>query len=232
MADATFANILVDKDKISGGSYRTGRGAKYDSASYITATGLTVKNVPVTNPCCSAGGTAGGGDNGLALDHYSSHNIFNTCVISNNGGDGIIGWGWGETHNTFANCTVANNGLYQVFLQDTNDSWTFSGGSYTGISGAGGYHVMGFASLGGSANNIYVHDVLRGPGDIGIHLVGNNGCLNNNTFISGTLAVDISLTGTNNLANGNFTPDGTVPGTLIAGACGSAPPTNLMVTVQ
>jgi hypothetical protein len=91
VADSVFTNVTVDAS-----STTSGRPAKLLAASYNTFHHLTVTN--------------GGGDyNGVSLEYYSSHNIFDQCVVTNNSGTGILGFGNYNSYNKFVNCNVARN---------------------------------------------------------------------------------------------------------------------------
>jgi hypothetical protein len=221
-ANGTFTNVTVDK----AGS-GTGRPCKIHASSYNTFNSLTCKNGPT------------GGYNGLDINYYSSHNTFNNCVVTNNSGHGIAGFGNYNAFNKFVNCTVKGNTGNQLdqgksalgFYNDAN--WEISGGTYTGASTS-----LNMWQINGI--NAYVHNVsLVGPGNVGIEIAnsGNNGCYNSNSF-SGTLTAgyDIDNNGTGNLFNSNTTPDGTTP-SLPTGACPAAggapdPPTGLTATVN
>jgi hypothetical protein len=189
-------------DKSGSGS---ARNCKIHATSYSTFNGLTCKN-------------AVGNFDGMILNYYSSHNTFNNCIITNNAGDGIKGYGNYNQYNTFNNCTVSGNTIYQLYAGGpsalgTGDDhhWTINGGTYTGVPGL--FDVV-FA---GGGNYQYIHDAtFNGPGTRGLDITANNACVNNNTFSGFT--IDIVLNGTNNLGSGNITPGGTIPA-LITGTC-------------
>ncbi len=243
--DGKYSNITVDKAPI--GAYaRGGRMIKLDASSYITVDNAVVKNGPVCPqaPNCSPsagglpGGNAGSGYNGIDLDYYSSHNTFNTCTVTNNGGDGIIIWGWGEKYNTFNNCTVSGNGLRQAEIQDTDDYNTISGGHYTGTSGNVVIYISTYYNTGNPPVNDYIHDAtISGPGTDGILIYGNNGCFNNNTFVVGsglTDAINVYSGTTGNIGSGNVLNNYSsklTPGTC-GGAAGPAPPSGLTATAH
>jgi len=198
-ANGTYTNVTVDK----AGS-GIGRPCKIHASSYNTFNGLTCKN-----------GT--GNYNGLILDYYSSHNTLNNCMITNNSGNGIVGFGNYNQYNTFNNCTVSGNTVFQMFaggdsaLGNRDDHyWTVNGGVY--ISQGNSYAIQFYNS-----NNVSVHDTqFAGPGVHGLDVQANDACVNRNTFSNFT--TDIVLNGINNLGSGNTTPDGTIP-SLIPGTC-------------
>src|SRR5207245_5785071 len=104
------------------------------SSRWNTFNSLTVKN----------GVTA---YNGISLEYYSSHNTFNSCIVTNNGAGtgtgtgnaGINSFGNFNQYNTFNNCTVTGNGNVQFYVsaydalrlaQDSHN--TVSGATFTG----------------------------------------------------------------------------------------------------
>jgi hypothetical protein len=197
-ANGTFTNVTVDKT--ASGS---GRSCKIHANSYNIFNGLTCEN------------SVFGLYNGLVLNYYSSHNTFNNCVIRNNSGNGIQGFGNYNQYNTFNFCTVSGNTVYQIapgrsaLGQNVDDFWVVNGGTYASVAGMYG--------IGIGSNNVRVHNVtVSGPGTHGLDVQGSNACVNNNTFSGFT--VDIVLNGVNNLGSGNITPDGTIPA-LIMGIC-------------
>jgi len=202
-ANGTYANLTVNK-----AGRGPGRTCKIHATSYSTFNGLTCEN---SDP----GGASN--LNGIVLNYYSSHNTFNNCVVTNNSGAGIVGFGNYNQYNTFNNCTVSGNTILQMLaggqsaLGNRDDHyWTVNGGTYTSLAGT--LNIQLYAS-----NNSYVHDVhFVGPGVQGLNISANNACVNNNIFSGFT--TDIVLNGRNNLGSGNTIPDGTIPA-LITGKC-------------
>jgi fibronectin type 3 domain-containing protein len=201
VADGTFGNITVDKTGTT-----SGRPFKLAAASYNTFNSLTVKNGSGTN-----------GYNGMSVEYYSSHNTFNSCVVTNNSGHGIDGFGNYNQYNKFVNCTVSANSTWQLgqtrsALGNFNDTnWEISGGTYTGVSGQNVLQING-------ANTSVHNSSINGPGNVGVNMGANNGCVNNNAF-SGSLAYTIYLSGTNDLANGITGSGAIYPNPLPTGTC-------------
>jgi Pectate lyase superfamily protein len=204
-AGGTFANIIVD----ASGAY--GRPFKTTAARWNTFNSITAKNGSLAD------------NNGISLEYYSSHNIFNNCVVTNNGtagigtgNAGILTFGNFNQYNTFNNCTVSGNGNIQFFIsgsdvlhlaQDSGNS--VNGGTFTANS-----QELAMWIEGGSA---YIHNAtFNGPGGYGIYLGtrATYACVNSNTFNSGLGTIGASayndLGSGNNPNNGNLTP-GTCP---------------------
>src|SRR5258707_6060761 len=129
-ANGTITNLTVD----AAGAY--GRPFKTASARWNTFNSLTVKNGVQAN-------------NGISLEYYSSHNAFNSCMVTNNGAGtgtgtgnaGINTFGNFNQYNTFNNCTVAGNGNIQVLISPSdalrlaqNSYVTINGGTYKGTN--------------------------------------------------------------------------------------------------
>ena len=176
-ANDSVVNLSVDA---TGGQ---GRPFKTTAVRYSNFDSLTVKN-------------GVGADNGISLEYYSSHNKFDSCIVTNNGSGmgnaGINLFGNYNQFNTFNNCTVSGNGNVQ-FLIGSSDALklardvynTVSGGSFTGVSN--GESVMDIEGAG-----TYVHDAtISGPVAAtwyGIYLesYATYACVNNNTFTTGS----------------------------------------------
>lgn len=202
-ADGTITALTVDK---SGST--TGRAFKLAAASYNTFNGIAVKN-----------GMESSGSNGISIVYYSSHNTFNDCLVVNNSSSaGIMSFGNYNQYNTFVNCTVNGNAGWQLgqgasaLGQTKDDFWEIRDGTYSGT----GHTIIQIVS-----NGVYIHDVrIVGPGSTGVHIDGNQGCINNNVF-TGPLSAhyDIQDAGVGNLFNSNDTPHGTHPASLPQGPC-------------
>jgi hypothetical protein len=203
VTDGTFTNVTIDKAGTT-----SGRPFKTIAASYNIFTGLTVRN-----------GIGSRGYNGMSLEYYSSHNSFTGCLVTNNSNSGgIIGFGNYNQYNKFVNCTVSGNSGWQLgqgasALGQYNDThWEISGGIYTGTSGNSVIQL--------NSPNSYVHDAsVNSPGDNGIFVGSNSGCINNNRF-TGTFAYySIYFGGTGDHANANTTVGSTYPDPLPSGTC-------------
>jgi hypothetical protein len=196
----------------------TGRAFKFTAVRYGTFNGVTVKNDPTNN-------------NGWSFEYYSSHNTINNCVVTNNGGGGtgtgnggINSFGNFNQYNTFNNCTVSGNGNIQFFIgafdalrlgQDSHV--TINGGTFTGTNS-----VESVIDLEG-ANPTVTNATIKGPGAQGILLVANaaNGCISNNTFMSGTgLGGAINSNSSSNIGSGNILNG--LSSNLTAGTCGTS----------
>ncbi len=159
-AHSTITNLTVDAAGANGRPFKT------TSARWNTFNSVTVKNGVRVN-------------NGISVEYYSSHNTFNSCVVTNNGvgtgtgtgNAGITSFGNFNQYNTFNNCTVAGNGNVQVLISDfdslrlAQDSYvTINGGTFTGTdTGEPVIYVHGA--------NAYVNSAKS-----------TNACVNNNTF--------------------------------------------------
>ncbi len=171
-AHSTITNLTVDAAGANGRPFKT------TSARWNTFNSVTVKNGVRVN-------------NGISVEYYSSHNTFNSCVVTNNGvgsgtgtgNAGITSFGNFNQYNTFNNCTVAGNGNVQVLISDfdslrlAQDSYvTINGGTFTGTdTGEPVIYVHGANAYVNSAN-------INGPGSMGLYLGSTNACVNNNTF--------------------------------------------------
>jgi hypothetical protein len=218
-ANGTFTNVTVDGGGVGD------RSCKTAAASYNTFNSLTCKN-------------AANGDNGLSLEYYSSHNTYNNCVATGSSSTGIATFGNFNQYNTFINCTVTGNNPQQ-FVQET-DILALHQDHYTTISGGTFNGVANQYSITIRSNNFYIHNAtVTGPSSgtstLGLNISGNNACVDSNNFSGFTSPYDIYESGTGNLFNSNTTPDGTSPGSLPSGSCGSsnpAAPTGLTATVN
>ncbi len=207
-ANGTITNLTVD----ASGAY--GRPFKTTAARWNTFNGLTVKNGAAAN-------------NGVSLEYYSSHNTYNTCVVTNNGAGtgtatgnaGINTFGNFNQYNSFKNCTVSGNGNVQFLInnydalrlgQDIGN--TISGGTYTGSNTVEPViYVIG--------SNTYLTSVyINGPGSHGMYLSSTNACVNFNVFGGGTsLGAGIYSSSSTNIGSSNVM-NGT-SSNLTAGTC-------------
>ena len=199
-ANSTITNLTVD----AAGAY--GRPFKTTAARYNTFNSPVVKNGVQAY-------------NGISLEYYSSHNAYNSCVVTNNGAGtgtgtgnaGIITFGNFNQYNSFNNCTVSGNGNVQFYIsgfdalrlaQDHHN--TINGGSYTGSNNVEAAILI----EGGSA--LISGATIAGPGAQGLYLdsQAGNSCVNNNTFVgssglSSAISVNASgVMGLGNLLNG------------------------------
>jgi hypothetical protein len=212
-ANSTISNLSVD----AAGAY--GRPFKTSAARYNTFNSPTVKNGVQAY-------------NGISLEYYSSHNTFNSCVVTNNGAGtgtgtgnaGIITFGNFNQYNSFNNCTVSGNGNVQFYISGYDalrlaaDSHnTVSGGTFTGSNS-----VEAVLLIEGDGTYI-TGTTISGPGAQGIYLdtQASNACVNNNTFtlVSG-LGTAISANSSGDLGFGNIL--NLLSSNLTAGTC--APP--------
>jgi len=207
--NGTFSNITVD----ASGAY--GRPFKTTATRYSTFNSVTVKDGASWN-------------NGISLEYYSSHNTFNDCVLTGNGGGartgngnaGINSFGNFNQYNTFNDCTVAGNGDLQVLVGNFDalrlgqDSYvTIKGGTYTGSNS-----TLPVVAIVGA--NPRVRDArINGPGGWGLYLRSEGACVNNNIFGGGGIGKAISSNSSTNVGLGNvlngYTSDlapGTCPG--------------------
>jgi hypothetical protein len=210
-ANSTITNLSVD----AAGAY--GRPFKTSAARYNTFNSPIVKNGVQAY-------------NGISLEYYSSHNTFNSCVVTNNGAGtgtgtgnaGIITFGNFNQYNSFNNCTVSGNGNVQFYIsgfdalrlaQDTHN--TVSGGTFTGSN-----NVEAPILIEGDGTFI-TGATISGPGAQGIYLdtQASNACVNNNTFTLGSsLGTAISANGSNDLGLGNLL--NLLGSNLTLGVCG------------
>jgi hypothetical protein len=214
-ANSTITNLSVD----AAGAY--GRPFKTTAARYNTFNSPTVKNGVQAY-------------NGISLEYYSSHNTYNTCVVTNNGAGtgtgtgnaGIITFGNFNQYNSFNNCTVSGNGNVQFYIsgydalrlaQDTHN--TVSGGTFTGSNNVEAPILI-------EGDGAYITGAtISGPGAQGIYLdtQASNACVNNNTFtlLSG-LGSAISANGSGDLGFGNLL--NLLASNLTAGSCAAPLP--------
>ena len=210
-ANSTITNLSVD----ASGAY--GRPFKTSAARYNTFNSPTVKNGVQAY-------------NGISLEYYSSHNTYNSCVVTNNGAGtgtgtgnaGIITFGNFNQYNTFNNCTVSGNGNVQFYIsgydalrlaQDSHNS--VSGGSFTGSNSSEAVLLIE-----GDATYI-TGTTINGPGPQGIYLdtQASNACVNDTTFTPGSsLGSAISANGTGDLGLGNIL--NLLGSNLALGTCG------------
>ena len=205
-ANGTLTNVTVNA---SGGG---GRPWKTTAARWNTFNSTTVEN------------SAGAGFNGISLEYYSSHNTYNNCVVTNNGGSGtgngnagINTFGNFNQYNTFSNCTISGNGNVQVLVNNFDDlrlgqdiGNTFSGGTITGSNSSEAVFNINGA-------NTYITSVhINGPGAQGILLGTSNACINNNVFGSG-LSTGISSDSSTSVGSGNVMNGAS--SNLTAGTC-------------
>jgi hypothetical protein len=196
-ANSTITNLTVD----AAGAY--GRPFKATASRRNTFNSLTVKNGVQAY-------------NGISLEYYSSHNIFNSCIVTNNGAGtgtgtgnaGINTFGNFNQYNTFNNCTVSGNGNLQ-FLANSFDALrlaqdshvTINGGTFTGTNS--GEPVIYLEA----ANPTVIGTTISGSGTQGITMDYNaaNGCINNNVFLPLTgLGSAVSSNTSTNIGLGNI----------------------------
>jgi hypothetical protein len=227
-ANDTITNLTAD------GTGTTGRLFKTTTVRYATWNGLTIQN------------NSGSGNNGITLEYYTSHNTFNNCVVTNNGGSGvgngnsgIAMFGNWNQYNSFNNCTVSGNGNTQLSSGVepsgdgiSNDSnITINGGTWTGSNSS-----EPVIYIHGPANATVNGAVIRGPGPHGIYVAdgSTNACINDNAFITGTgLSAAITSGSSGNVGSGNILNG--LSSNLALGTCASgapAPPTGLTATVN
>jgi hypothetical protein len=221
-ADNTITNLTVDATGASGRPFKT------TAARWNTWNSVTVKN-------------GLGAMNGLALEYYSSHNTYNSCVVTNNGagtgtGNGNSGinlFGNYNQFNTFNNCIVTGNGNVQFM----DDHWY----GPSGVNGDDSNAIIG-GTYGNSPNNVEPPILIsethfsmsgatvRGPGSEGLYIssLGTNACVNNNTFVAGTgLSSAISSNGSGDIGSGNIFNG--LSSNLTAGTCG---PSGVTVSIS
>src|SRR5215469_2921897 len=196
-ANSSITNLSVDAAGADGRPFKT------TAARWNTFNSATVKNGAAAY-------------NGISLEYYSSHNTYNSCVVTNNGAGtgtgtgnaGIITFGNFNQYNSFNNCTVSGNGNVQFYIsgydalrfaQDSQN--TISGGTFTGSNSSEAVILI-------EGDGAYITGAtINGPGPQGIYLdtQATNACVNNNTFTSGTsLGSAISANGTGDLGLGNI----------------------------
>jgi len=207
-ANSTIINLTVDAAGAFGRPFKTG------AARWNTFNSLTVKNGVQAY-------------NGISLEYYSSHNTFNSCVVTNNGAGtgtatgnaGINTFGNFNQYNTFNNCTVTGNGNVQLLInnfdalrlgQDIGNE--IIGGTYTGSN-----TVEAVIEINGS-NASVASATISGPGAQALHLGSTNACVNNNIFGAGTgLGQGILSNSSTNIGSSN-TMNG-YSSNLTAGTC-------------
>jgi hypothetical protein len=198
---STVGTTTVDSAGTGGG-----RPMKLTASRWTTFNTLTVEN-----GCCAF--------NGLSLEYYSSHNDFNSCVITGNaagngsGGAGVNSFGNFNQFNSFNNCTVKDNGNVQILINNF-DALRLGQDSNTTINGA----------------------TIGGSGTSGIVVEASNACVNNNTLVAGSgLTSGIYVMNNTNAGSGNGLNG--YSSNLPAGTCQSGqtppkPPTGLTAAVQ
>jgi hypothetical protein len=202
LVSSTLSNVTVNSAGTAGG-----RPMKLTASRYNTFDSLTVEN-------------GVGGFNGLSLEYYSSHNTFNSCTITNNGGSGtgngnagINTFGNFNQYNTFNNCKVTGNGNVQIYVSN--------------------FDAM---RLGQDSNDTFNGITVGGSGTTGFLVEASNACLNNNVLAAGSgLNTGISVMNTTSQGSGNVLNG--YSSNLASGTCGSsatapAPPTGLTAVVQ
>src|SRR4029077_8188579 len=213
-ANGTFSNISVDATGTG-----SGRPFKTNSSAHNTFNNISVNRSEAAYY------------QGITLEYFSHHNVWNDCKVTNNVGSpnnsGIAVYGdangnnQGSNHyNTFNNCTVTGNSGYAIWVIDHNDHIEINGGTF---SAAAGQYVIAFDdSAPCCTNNAYIHNVtINGPGSIGIYIENGsaNACINNNTFGPG-LSTAINVTSPTDIGAGNIL--NLLSSNLSAGTC--APP--------
>jgi hypothetical protein len=178
----------------------------------LTATrGTTFNTLTVKNGCCAF--------NGLSLEYYSSHNTFDSCAITNNGGSGtgngnagINSFGNYNQFNSFNNCTVKDNGNVQILINNFD------------------------ALRLGQDSNVTINGTTVGGAGTGVMVNASNACINNNAFVAGSgLTAGIYVMNNTNAGSGNVLNG--YSSNLPAGTCQSGqtppkPPTGLAAAVQ
>jgi Pectate lyase superfamily protein len=232
-AAGTFSNITVDA---SGNG--VGRPFKMEDCRYCTFNNITIQNQP----------SVAIGDNGITLEYFTAHSVFNNCNVTGIAGDtsfaiNLYGDDNGQnegnvSYNTFNNCTanVSSPGTY-TFGVGTNDiNNAIVGGTFTGV--AGNYVIYTMTST----NNFSVSGaMIAGPAQYGIVINGEDACINNNTF-STSLAGGINVADSTSMGLGNTLNNKS--SNLASGTCGTStaqggvppspptPPSGLVAIVQ
>jgi len=222
-ANGTFSNISVD-----GTGTGSGRLFKTNSAAHNIFNNISTNR------------DEGAYYQGITIEYFSHHNVWNNCKVTNNVGSpnnsGITLYGdlangnhqGGNHYNTFNNCTVTGNSGFALWVNDNNNYLEINGGTYSGVSGQ---YVLAFDdSAPCCTNNAYIHNAtINGPGSIGIFIENGskNACINNNTFglglTTGINVTDASDVGTGNLLNG-------LTSNLLGGTCGPSAPVSISPT--
>jgi len=196
-SNSTLSNILVD-----GTGTGSGRMFKTNSAAHNTFNSISTNR------------DEGSYYQGVTIEYFSHHNVWNNCKVTNNinyNNSGVAMYGdqangnheGGNHYNTFNNCTVTGNAGYAVWVLDNNNNIEINGGTYSGLAGS---YVLAFGDSGPCCNNnVYIHNVtINGPGSTGI-LIANgsaNACINSNTFGPGLTAA-INVTASSDIGSGN-----------------------------
>jgi hypothetical protein len=214
-ANGTFSNISVDATGTG-----SGRPFKTNSSAHNTFNNISVNRSEAAYY------------QGITLEYFSHHNVWNACKVTNNVGSpnnsGIALYGdvsngnnQGSNHyNTFNNCTVTGNSGFAIWVSDNNNNIEINGGTYTGV--AGQYVIAFDDSSPCCTNNAYIHNAtIDGLGSIGIFIENSSksACINNNTFGSG-LSSGIYVTDSSDIGAGNIMNG--MSSNLNAGTC--APP--------
>jgi hypothetical protein len=207
-ANGTFSNVSIDATGTG-----SGRPLKLNSAAHNTLNNVSVNR------------SEGAYYQGITIEYFSHHNVWNSCKVANNinynnsgialYGDQANGNHEGSNHyNTFNNCTVTGNVGYAIWVLDNNNNIEINGGTYSGLAGQ---YVLAFDdSAPCCTNNAYIHNAtINGPGSTGIWIANGsaNACINKNTFGPGlTAAINVTAPtdiGSANNLNGlssNLTP--------------------------
>jgi hypothetical protein len=216
-ASGTFSNITVDAT-----GNGVGRPFKLEDCRYCTFDNITIKNQP----------SVAVGDNGITLEYFTAHSVFNNCNVTGIAGNtsfaiNLYGDNNGQnegnvSYNTFNNCTASVTSpatyTFGVGTNDTNN--VINGGTFTGVSGQNVIYTNT------STNNFTVKGAtISGPANRGVVISGNSACINNNVFTAGSglggaiYVADSTSIGSENTLNGyssNLTP----------GTCGTSNPPN------
>jgi hypothetical protein len=215
-ANGTFSNISVD-----GTGTGSGRLFKTNSAAHNVFNNISTNR------------DEGAYYQGITIEYFSHHNVWNNCKVTNNvsssgANNGINLYGdvangnhqGGNHYNTFNNCTVTGNNGSAIFVSDNNNNLEINGGTYSAVAG------LPVIDIGSPccANNAYIHNAsIGGPGSIGIYIENGSAsaCINNNTFAPGlSTSIDVTASsdiGSGNVLNGLFS-------NLTPGSCGAGLP--------
>jgi len=217
-ANGTFSNISVD-----GTGTGSGRLFKTNSAAHNVFNNISTNR------------DEGAYYQGITIEYFSHHNVWNNCKVTNNVsssgannginlyGDVANGNNQGSNHyNTFNNCTVTGNNGSAIFVSDNNNNLEINGGTYSAVAG------LPVIDIGSPccATNAYIHNAsIGGPGSIGIYIENGsaNACINNNTFTAGSgLGTAISSNSSGDLGLGNIL--NLLGSNLTLGVCGLLQP--------
>jgi hypothetical protein len=197
-ANGTFSNISVD-----GTGTGSGRLFKTNSAAHNVFNNISTNR------------DEGAYYQGITIEYFSHHNVWNNCKVTNNvsssgANNGINLYGdvangnhqGGNHYNTFNNCTVTGNNGSAIYASDNNNNLEINGGTYSAVAG------LPVIDIGNPccANSAYIHNVsVSGPGTVGIYIENSsaNACIGNNTFGSG-LSSAINVTASSDIGSGNF----------------------------